>query len=157
MRKTILFVLGMMMLGAGAVQANESPKERERSYEFRCRFLGSDVKKDSYGQCEAWGRVCRYNEDNNNGGPMALHDNHECRNRLAVACNGQPIYNDGAKHEDSREFEFLIGHGGSPVLKYPSKHPHDNSFVVSSWLKVNQSVLTGFCAFEKDRNGPNAQ
>jgi hypothetical protein len=158
MKGPVLIVLGVMLAGMGVAQANEPSSEKHRGpFEFSCRFVNNANKdKATAQQCRVWAKVCEFDEERGGRDIMSGEERRRCEDRLAVECDGQPVYNDEARHTSFGDFQFISGHGGNPVLKYVAKDRRpmhrDDNFVISAWLKVNGSTLEGFCSVEeKDR------
>ncbi len=150
MRRIVSFVLSavVVQLGvAGIASANEE-LNKYKTWKVECRFLGDSGKKDkdkAPRQCYA----TAYYHDYKDLGIANEDDRFKPKkDYLAVACDGNVIYDNGAKHTEIGGFDFISGHGGTPVIKFHHSYKDE---VVSAWLNLNGQILEGFCSIEKQK------
>ena len=153
MRRIVSFVLSavVVQLGVAGIASADETLNRRDEFKIECRFLGDNGKKDK----DKTGRQCyatAFIEEDHHGPTITNEVNHDKdRDSLAVACDGNIIYDNGARHTEIGGFDFISGHGGTPVIKFNRSHHSD---VVSAWLNLNGQILEGFCSVEKRRPRP---
>ncbi|MEK6705107.1 MAG: hypothetical protein AABZ06_04915 [Bdellovibrionota bacterium] len=144
----IFLLLGIcgMLLNSGSVMANE-----DGIWHFNCHYATS--AKKGADNCHAVARVCRLLI-----APLAADAvnpaENECRDALAVQCNGQTVFADGATHTTYNGLQVIAGipsvvNPTPPSISYTSEPPVGYHFFRSSWLKLDSTILTGFCEIQK--------
>ncbi|HLE01331.1 MAG TPA: hypothetical protein VJB59_13795 [Bdellovibrionota bacterium] len=146
MNKMILLVLGALVIAAGPAQAVQDSR-----YYLRCRYTGTTDGKMTPGvSCRAHAALCDFKVTPSETGTQVNPS--VCRDELHVQCNEQPVYGGPATHFSSHDGKTQLVRGFAtvtnptpPILSYPTGNPEGETFVISSWLKLDHAVLRGIC------------